>query len=79
MKKITVLVDDELYRRAQAAAAEADSTVTALVREFSTTLTEPQTTSNRTGALLATINRIRQRHPGFDPGNRLSRDEIHLR
>lgn len=83
MKNITVSLEDDLYRRARVAAAEADSSVTALVREFLTALTGKEgslnETSNASAAIVATIDKIRRRHPGFDPTNRLSREEIHAR
>ena len=83
VKNITVSLEDDLYRRARVAAAETDSSVTALVREFLTALVTGKSGLEKgtkaSNALLATIEKIRQRHPRFDPSNRLSRDEIHAR
>ncbi|MFT4586319.1 MAG: plasmid stability protein [Candidatus Binatia bacterium] len=83
MKNITVSLEDDLYRKARVAAAETDSSVTALVREFLTTLTAEGNRATEVGkdssAILETIEKIRKRHPGFDPSNRLSRDEVHAR
>jgi hypothetical protein len=41
MKNITITVDPHLFRRARIYAAERDTTVTALIRDFLTTLTDP--------------------------------------
>lgn len=83
MKNITVALDDDLYRKARVAAAQADTSVTALVREFLTILTDHSGKSgaeqNPGDAILATVERIRKRHPGFDPGKPLSREEVHSR
>jgi len=82
MKNLTVSLEDDLYRKARIAAAETDTSVTALVREFLIALTAARASSrvpDPSEAILATIERIRQRHPGFDPGGRLSREEIHAR
>lgn len=82
MKNVTVSLDDELYRQARIAAAETGSSVTALVREFLIALTASRASPvapDPAEAILATVERIRQRHPGFDPAGRLDRDEIHAR
>lgn len=90
MRNITVSLDDELYRKARVAAAEADTSVTALVREFFTLLTGPSdretrktatdaTTSLATSSILEVVDKVRQRHPRFDPDNPLGRDEVHAR
>ena len=83
MKTITVSVEDALYRQARIAAAEANTSVTGLVREFLTVLTTVAHTSERDGtassAILETIDRIRSRHPGFNPAARLDREELHAR
>ena len=83
MKNITVSLEDELYRDARVAAAKANTSVTGLVREFFTVLTRgelaesPDQSSSR--AILETIDRIRKRHPDFNPVVRLSREELHSR
>ena len=41
MKNITVSVDDEIYRRARILAAQRDTSISALVREFLASLGEP--------------------------------------
>jgi len=84
MKNITVSLDDELYRKSRVAAAESDTTVTALVREFLTQYTTRD--RDRVGeiedpaqAVLRVIDEMRERHPDFRTDNLLSRDELHER
>ena len=80
MRNLTVSLEDDVYRRARVFAAEADTSVTALVREFLELLTNGDQPNGKTDkAILATIDRLRAKHPRFDPDNRLSRDEIHER
>lgn len=82
MKNITVSLDDELYRRSRIAAAAADTSVTALVREFLSGFTEGEISEKSTkasNAVMKVIRKMRRRHPGFNPGNRLSREEVHSR
>lgn len=80
VKNITVSLDEELYRKSRIAAAEGDTTVTALVREFLTRFTGTQRPSAEVSeAVMRVIDEIRNRHPGFDPENRLRRDEVHAR
>ena len=84
MKNITVSLDDELYRKSRVAAAESDTTVTALVREFLTQYTAREQdhvgeTDDRTRAVLRVIDKMRARHPEFRTDNLLSRDELHER
>ena len=76
MKNITVSVPDEVYRRARIRAAEQDTSVSALVREFLSRLGQEESDFERGKRLqkevLATIR-------SFRAGNRLSRDEVHDR
>lgn len=76
MKNITVSLPDELYRRARIKAAERDTSVSALVREFLTTLGEENSDFERRKRLqndvLASIQRFRA-------SDRVSRDEVHGR
>lgn len=76
-------MDDTLYRRARIFAASTDTSVSALVREFLNQLTKnPDEKSEETEEshqILEIIKTIRSRHPGFDPANRLTRDEVHSR
>jgi plasmid stability protein len=76
VKNITVSVPEEVYRRARVKAAERDSSVSALVREFLTGLGREESDFERGKRLqdevLATIRRFRG-------GNRLTRDAVHRR
>ena len=84
MKNITVSVDDEIYRKARIAAAEADSSVSGLVREFlrafvNTDRPGEEQKDFRADRVLAVVEKMRLRHPGFDSSNRMSREEAHSR
>ena len=78
MKNITVSLPDDVYRRARVRAAERDSSVSAVVREFLTVFA----TDDRDSAfarsqrlqdeVLSTITR-------FAASGRLSRDRVHQR
>ena len=76
MKNITVSVDDATYRRARIAAAERDTSVSALVRRFLSELPEKGSEFERLERL---EKDIRARITGFSAADRLSRDEIHRR
>jgi len=76
MKNITVSVPDDVHRRARIKAAERDTSVSALVREFLIGLAEEESEFERCRRLqaevIATIKRFRA-------GDRVSRDEAHER
>ena len=76
MKNITVSLPDEVYRRARIRAAEQDTSVSALVREFLAGLGNEESDFERRKRLqhevLASIQ-------SFRAGNRLSRDQVHNR
>ena len=76
MKNITVSVDDEIYRRARIKAAERDTSVSALVRQFLIDVARNQTETaqlkREEAAILAAIR-------NFRAADRLSRDVVHLR
>ncbi|MBS0524132.1 MAG: ribbon-helix-helix protein, CopG family, partial [Proteobacteria bacterium] len=76
MKNITVSVDDEVYRRARVKAAERDTSVSALVRQFLIDLTQEGSEFERLERLEKVL---RERITDFDGSNRLSRDEVHER
>ena len=76
MKNITVSLDDDTYRRARVAAAELDTSVSALVKRYLTTLAGKETEAER---LKREERAIRARITGFRASDRLSRDEIHGR
>lgn len=76
MKNITVSVEENVYQRARIKAANLDTSVSALVREFLIKLADEETDLERRKRLqretLATIQ-------AFSAGDRLSRDEVHQR
>lgn len=76
MKNITVSVDDEIYRRARMKAAERDTSVSALVKQFLIDLASGETETERLkqeeAALRAAIG-------WFRASDRLSRDDTHDR
>ena len=76
MKNITVSLPQELYRRARVHAAERDTSVSALVREFLMRLGNEESDLERRRRLqkevLATVKRFRA-------GDRLTREAIHNR
>lgn len=76
MKNITVTVDDETYRRARIKAAEKDTSVSALVRQF---LTEVAADESRAERLRRLEAETRARITDFVAGDMLSRDELHER
>ena len=76
MKNITVSVDDETYRRARIAAAQRDTSVSALVKHFLTEIAAGETESER---LKRDERALRERITDFTASDRLSRDEVHRR
>ena len=76
MKKLTLSVPDHVYRQARIKAAERDTSVSALVREFLTSLGEEESAFERRKRLqdevLASIG-------SFRAGDRLTRDRVHER
>jgi phage shock protein A len=76
MKNITVSLDDDSYRRARMAAAQRDTSVSALVRGF---LTELGSGESETERLKRQERALRERITNFDASDRLSREEIHNR
>jgi plasmid stability protein len=76
MKNITVSLPDGIYRRARVKAAERDTSVSALVREFLTSLSEEESDFERRKRLQAeVIASIRD----FRAGDRMTREEAHER
>ena len=76
MKNITVTVDDETYRRARIKAAEKDTSVSALVRQF---LTEVAADESRDERLRRLEAETRAQITDFVAGDMLARDELHER
>lgn len=76
MKNITVSVDDDTYRVARIKAAERETSVSALVKGFLTSLaTEGSDFERLAREELALRERVRR----FRAGGRLSRDDLHDR
>ncbi|MGH7045662.1 MAG: hypothetical protein ACREE2_04645 [Stellaceae bacterium] len=76
MKNITVALDDETYRRARMIAAQRDTSVSALVRNF---LCELGSGENEIERLKREERALREQITAFDASDRLPRDEIHDR
>ncbi len=74
MKNITVSVDDETYRKARIRAAELDTSVSAMVREYLASITRREDEFAR---LERMEEAVRQRIKAFDGGDRLSREELY--
>ena len=76
MKNITVSLPDDVYRRARIKAAERDTSVSALVRDFLSRLGEEESDFERRRRLqqevLASLK-------SFRAGDRVSREKIHQR
>ena len=76
MKNVTISLPTEVYRRARIKAAERDTSVSALVREFLLSLGDEKSDFARRKQLqdevVASIGR-------FQAGNRLKRDELYRR
>jgi hypothetical protein len=75
MKNITVTVDDETYRRARIKAAERDTSVSALVKQFLNELSG----EDEFDRLLRKEQELRKQILNFDGSDRLSRDEMYER
>ena len=76
MRNITVAVDDETYRRARVAAAERDTSVSALVKAYLEQLASHETEIER---LKRQEREIRCRIATFNASDRLSREDLHSR
>lgn len=76
MKNVTVSLPDEVYRRARIKAAERDTSLSALVREFLMSLGDEESETERRKRLQAEVVSSIKR---FSAGDRLSRDELHGR
>lgn len=76
MKNITLSVEDEVLATARRLAAERNSTVNALVREFLTNLAEHDTRARRARARLRQLS---QRSQGRLGAKTWSREDLHER
>ena len=85
MKNITVSVDEGTYRRARIRAAELDTSVSALVRDYLRTLAVPQSEgepaepeAERRGRLLReVIEKITANGGGLRMADNLSREDLY--
>ncbi len=76
MKNITVTVDDDVYRRARIKAAEKDTSVSAMVRQFLVEVAQGESEFER----LRTLEfELRARITGFRASDSLPRDELYKR
>jgi hypothetical protein len=76
VKNITVTVDDDTYRRARIKAAERDTSVSALVRDFLLELAAGETDIER---LKHEERALRDRISRFRAADRLPREQVHER
>ena len=76
MRNITVTVDDKTYKRARVAAAERDTSVSALVKAYLEQLASEETETER---LKRKEREIRSRIADFSASSRLSREDAHRR
>jgi plasmid stability protein len=74
VKNITVSLDDETYRRARIKAAEMDTSVSALVKQFLTDLAAGESDFER---LKKMEMALRERVTSFRAADRLSRPTTH--
>jgi hypothetical protein len=74
VKNITVSLDDETYRRARIKAAEMDTSVSALVKQFLSDLAAGESEFER---LKKMEQALRERITAFRAAGRLSRDATH--
>ncbi|MGZ4374548.1 MAG: hypothetical protein ACXVR9_07170 [Gaiellaceae bacterium] len=69
-------MDDDTYRRARIKAAESDTSVSALVKDFLGRLTAGDGDFER---LRRDEHALRERIKNFSAGDRLRRDDVHAR
>ena len=83
MRNITVSIDEETYRLARVRAAESDTSVSALVREFLEELVHGETREERFARLKRlqdeVLAELDARGGGLRAEDMLSRDELHDR
>ncbi len=76
MKNITVTIDDDTYRRARVKAAEQDTSVSAMVRQFLNGVASGESEAER---LKRREAELRAAMGPFSAADRLSRDELYDR
>ena len=74
MRNITVSIDDDTYRRARVAAAQKDTSVSALVKAYLERIAAEETEMER---LERREREIRAQITGFSAGERLSREDLY--
>jgi hypothetical protein len=80
MKNITVSVDDETYRKARIRAAELDTSVSALVRDYLAKLGQQESERERFERLKRREQELRALVPkGFSASENVPRDELYDR
>lgn len=77
MRNITVSVDNELYRKARIKAAEKDRSLSALVRDYLTSLTEEE--EAKLSRRREELKNLYQKVSHFRLGHRFTREEIYDR
>ena len=76
MRKITITIDDETYRKVRVKAAEQDTSVSALVKHFLTELAAGESDTER---LKREERALRKRITSFRATDRVSREDTHRR
>jgi len=76
VKNITVSLDDDTYRRARVKAAERDTSVSALVKQFLCDLASAESETERRKRQ---ERELRARISGFSAADNLTRDALHER
>lgn len=76
MKNLTVSLPDDVYRRARIRAAEADTSVSALVKRLLTEYTQEESEFERRKRLQS---EVLSQITDFRAGDRLKRDAVHER
>jgi len=76
VRNITVTVDDETYRQARKKAAERDTSVSALVRQYLLSLADEESEFDR---LKREERALRDQVHSFRASDRLARDDVHVR
>jgi hypothetical protein len=76
MKNITVSVDDNVYHRARVKAAERETSISALVKQFLVALAQEESDFDR---LAREERELRERVENFRAADRLPRNRLHDR
>jgi uncharacterized protein YdaU (DUF1376 family) len=76
VRNVTVSLDDETYRRARVIAAERDTSVSALVKQFLIELASEESENQR---LKREERALRERITAFRASDQLPREDVHRR